>query len=274
MAAFKAYLDDSGDEIDPQHSACSLAGFLGTFDAWVVFEREWRRLLAEELNIPWLHMKDFAHYQKPFDHLNAADRIKILKALIKTIKECGLTAFGVTIRLPDLRRFNAERNRDLEALPLALYVCMNDIYVEDPWREVEMILDGFNKPYRVIQKAKAYAAGHWSDDVSQNTTCLPLKGDQNYKNVLPMQAADFIAYELKKNVESRRDWFDSTIGNDPDTWEETERRWLASKGLPYPYIRKSLQGLLETIPAQVTIWDYRILCHLDDKRGGKWSAWR
>jgi hypothetical protein len=89
-----------------------------------------------------------------------------------------------------------------------------------------------------------------------------------------MQAADFIAYELKKNVESRRDWFDSTIGDDPDTWEETERRWLASKGLPYPYIRKSLQGLLEAIPAQVTIWDYRILCHLDDKRGGKWSAWR
>ena len=62
-----------------------------------------------------------------------------------------------------------------------------------------------------------------------------------------MQAADFIAYELKKNVESRRDWFDSTIGDDPDTWEETERRWLASKGLPYPYIRKSLQGLLEAI---------------------------
>ena len=119
MEAFKAYLDDSGDEIDPQHSASSLAGFLGAFDAWAAFEREWQRLLAEELNIPWLHMKDFAHYQKPFDHLNDPDRIKILKALTKTIKECGLTAFGVTIRLPDLRRFNAERNRNLEALPLA-----------------------------------------------------------------------------------------------------------------------------------------------------------
>jgi hypothetical protein len=207
-------------------------------------------------------------------HLNEADRVKVLKALIKTIKECGLTAFGVTIRLPDLRRFNAERNRNLEALPLALYVCMNDIYVEDPWRKVQMILDKFDKPWNVIEKAKAYAAGHWSDDVSQNTEFTALKETESYKNILPMQAADFIAYEIKKNVESRRDWFDSTIGHDPDTWEETERRWLASKGLPYPYIRKSLQGLLETIPAQVTIWDYRILCHLDDKRGGKWSAWR
>ena len=35
---------------------------------------------------------------------------------------------------------------------------MNDIYVEDRWREVEMILDGFDKPCLVIQKAKAYAA--------------------------------------------------------------------------------------------------------------------
>jgi hypothetical protein len=121
---------------------------------------EWRRLLAEELNIPWLHMKDFAHYKKPFDHLNEADRVKVLKALINTIKKCGLTAFGVVIRLPDLRRFNAERDRNIEALPLALYVCMNDIYVEDPWCQVKMILDGFDKPYVVIQKAEAYAAGH------------------------------------------------------------------------------------------------------------------
>jgi hypothetical protein len=60
MAVFKAYVDDSGDEIDPQHSACSLGGFLGTFSAWAAFEVEWRRLLADELNIPWLHMKDCA----------------------------------------------------------------------------------------------------------------------------------------------------------------------------------------------------------------------
>jgi hypothetical protein len=271
MAIFKAYIDDSGDEIDPQHSACSLGGFLGSFDAWAAFEREWRRLLTE-LRIPWLHMKEFAHHLEPFDYLNEAERVTILKALINTIKECGLTGFGVVIRLPDLRRFNAERDRNIEALPLALNVCMNDIYVEDPWRKIEMILDGFDKPYQVIEKAEAYAARHWSDDVSQNTTCLPLKGCQNYKNVLPMQAADFIAYEIRKNVESRRDWFDSTMGDDPDTWEETERRWLASKGLPYPYIRKSLQGLLATVPVTVSIRDYRIFCYLDDKRGGKWSA--
>jgi hypothetical protein len=269
MAVFKAYLDDSGDDVDPQHSACSMGGFLGTFEAWAAFECEWQRLLSE-LNIPWLHMKEFAHYQKPFDHLDDADRVRVLKALIKTIKECELTAFGVTIRVPDLRRFNAERNRNLEALPLALYVCMNDIYVEDPWRKVQIILDKFDKPYNAIKKAKAYAAGHWSDDVSRNTEFLALKQTKSYKNILPMQAADFIAYEIKKNVESRRDWFDSTVGDDPDTWEETERRWLASKELP----RKSLKGLLETIRAQVTIWDYRILCHLDDKRSGRWSSWR
>jgi len=60
---------------------------------------------------------------------------------------------------------------------------------------------------------------------------------------------ELTTHELKKNVESRRDWFDSTIGNDPDTWEETERRWLASKGMlrRFPrYQRQDRERFFET----------------------------
>jgi hypothetical protein len=48
---------------------------------------------------------------------------------------------------------------------------MNDIYVADPWREVDITLDRFDKPNLVLAKAKEYAATHWSDDVSQMMTC-------------------------------------------------------------------------------------------------------
>jgi hypothetical protein len=272
MALAKAYFDDSGDDIDPQHSACSIGGFLGIADSWSAFETEWNRLLKEELNIPFLHMRTFAHHLEPFDQLTDSDRIYILKALTLTIERCGLSGFGAVIRLPDLNRFNAERSRYLEARPLALYACMNAIYVEDPDRQVEIIIDRFDKPHSVIEKAKAYAAGHWSDDVSQNATCRSLIGQESYKTSPALQAADFIVYEIKKNVEDRRDWFDSTVGDPPETWEETEKKWLASKGRPYPYLRKSLAGLLETVPVTISIWDYRLLCNIDDKREGKWSA--
>jgi hypothetical protein len=159
-----------------------------------------------------------------------------------------LSGFGAVIRLPDLQRFNRERSRQLEVLPLALYACMNDSYVADPWREVDIMLDRFDKPNLALAKAKEYAATHWSDDVSQMMTCHLLKKNaESFRTVLPLQAADFIAYEIKKNIESRREWLDESMDADPETWEKSERQWLASRGLTYPRLRRSLAGLLENI---------------------------
>ncbi len=269
MAAHKAYVDDSGDAEDPSHSACSIAGFVGTADQWAEFEREWAIQLAN-FRIPYLHMREFAHHLPPYDHLTDDERKDVLHSLIQTIKRCNLSGFGAVIRLPDLQRFNRERSHELEALPLALYACMNDIYVADPWREVDITLDRFDKPNLVLAKAKEYAATHWSDDVSQMMTCHPLKNAESFRNMLPLQAADFIAYEIKKNIESRREWLDESMDDDPETWEKSERQWLASRGRTYPSLRRSLAGLLENISVSAPVWDYRILCHLDDRRGGKW----
>ena len=61
------------------------------------------------------------------------------------------------------------------------------------------------------------------------------------------------------------------MDDDPKTWEQSERQWLASKDLPYPRIRMSLAGLLDTVQVSASVWDYRILCDLDDRRDGKWS---
>jgi hypothetical protein len=61
------------------------------------------------------------------------------------------------------------------------------------------------------------------------------------------------------------------MNDDPETWEKSERQWLANRGLTYPRLRRSLAGLLENISVSAPVWDYRIiLCHLDDRRGGKW----
>jgi hypothetical protein len=92
-----------------------------------------------------------------------------------------------------------------------------------------------------------------------------LKNAESFRTVLPLQAADFIAYEIKKNIESRREWLDEAMDDDPETWEENERQWLASRGLPYPRLRRSLAGLLNNIPVSAPVWDYRILCDFDAK---------
>lgn len=90
--------------------------------------------------------------------------------------------------------------------------------------------------------------------------------------MLPLQAADFIAYEIKKNIESRREWLNESMNDDPETWQESERQWLTSRGFTYPRLRRSLAGLLDNVTVSAPVWDYRILCHLDDRRGGKWKS--
>jgi hypothetical protein len=69
MAAYKAYVDDSGDAEDPSHSACSIAGFLGTVDQWTEFENQWAILLAH-FRIPYLHMREFAHHLRKLKESN------------------------------------------------------------------------------------------------------------------------------------------------------------------------------------------------------------
>jgi len=217
-------------------------------------------------------MREFAHRRPPFDHLTTSDRKAVLDSLIQTIKGCELGGYGAVIRLPDLKRFNRERPRKLEALPLALYACMNDIYVANPWCEVDMTLDRFDKPYSVIAKAEEYSASHWSDDVSHMIISRPLKDPASFRTVLLLQAADFIAYEIKKNIESRREWLNESMDGDPATWQESERQWLTSRGFAYPRLRKSLAGLLDSVPVSAPVWDYRVLCDLDNRRSGKWSS--
>jgi len=119
----------------------------------LIYDRH-RAIQLANFRIPYLHMREFAHHLPPYDHLTDDERKDVLHSLIQTIKRCNLSGFGAVIRLPDLQRFNRERSHELEALPLALYACMNDIYVADPWREVDITLDRFDKPNLVLAKAK------------------------------------------------------------------------------------------------------------------------
>jgi len=93
MATHKAYVDDSGSAEDPSHSACSIAGFVGTADQWAEFEREWAIQLANFF-IPYLHMREFAHHLPAFDQLKDDERKDALRALIQTINQCNLFGFG------------------------------------------------------------------------------------------------------------------------------------------------------------------------------------
>ena len=61
MAIIRGYFDDSGEEIDPQHKACSLFGYIADGNSWPGFETKWQKAL-DDAGMPYFHMKEFAHF--------------------------------------------------------------------------------------------------------------------------------------------------------------------------------------------------------------------
>jgi len=170
MADFIGYLDDSGDD-GGRHNAVVIAGYLAPQDAWYRFECGWRAAL-QKLQVPYFHMKEIA---KPTGCLakfsgkqNEPARSAFFQDLIQVIKDAGLTGVGALVRLPDLRDFNTEKSLHLEAMPLALYGCMAELYSVHRDETIELVLDRFDKAPRAVEVATEYARSHWSDDASQN----------------------------------------------------------------------------------------------------------
>jgi hypothetical protein len=251
MAVLKAYLDDSGDETDTaQHKAIALAGYIAPVSGWEVFEPQWKQVLDRE-GVSELHMTDFANFRGEFASWkgNEPRRQAFLGDLCQVIGEAGLYGIGAVVRLDDLAQFNAETGAGLEPMPLAIYWCMNAIYMHNPDQLVELRIDRMKRCRSKVEIAIEYAGSFYADDVSQTikVTCDSASGA---RHVLPLQAADFAAYEALKF--------------------ERMPRIVAQDGGPKR--RRSFDALLNAAPLCGLLIDYTFLRTLHDLRLGVWRG--
>ena len=161
------------------------------------FEARWSAAL-QLCDVPYMHMKEIPDPSSPlhkFSGRENADAKELLFAnLIGAIQRAKLWAFGAVVRLPDLQRFNSERGRAVRAVPLALYGVMNEIAAKEPPGLVEGVVDRVDKAEKQIATAVEYARTDPYRNASENVSMFFLKGsDVSFKNVLPIQAADFLA---------------------------------------------------------------------------------
>jgi hypothetical protein len=128
VVVIRAYFDNSGTQDDPQHNWVTLGGYLSNETRWEKFEAEWAANLAD-FELPYLHMKLFAHNLPPFERFkkDEAGRIKFLTNCIEIIKRAQPKAICHGIRLPDVDRFNKEFGRKIDALSFCLYLSYLDI---------------------------------------------------------------------------------------------------------------------------------------------------
>jgi hypothetical protein len=210
MAALviRSWFDDS-ERDDEKHSVSSVAGCVGTDAQWQAFERAWATDVLQRFNLDYMHMKEVKSGAGKFAKFkDEREAEELAKAIISAISNSGIHPFGAVARTRDLRRFNRSHSLPLNGYSLNIYACMRlirQIYGEGklaPADHVEMILDRIAKPEQAIATAKAYAATNdIFPDLADFVLPVALPKNNLARNVFPLQAADFVAWECRKNVE-------------------------------------------------------------------------
>jgi hypothetical protein len=297
MYALKGYFDESGDEHDARHAALSVAGYVGDTTSWPAFEERWRDVLRE-FDVPYLHMRELQHRRGAFAAWTRGDpksdvrEASFLGKLAGAIGEAGLEPFGAVISLSGLRRFNAETAAGLDAKALAIYGCVLDIRRRHAHDTIKIVFDRMDAGSATIDLAKDCAASDsYYPDARNFPVCriLPKEGPEGSRNTPGLQAADFLAWEVRKNYELKREWLESDAASpdSPDWGNSLFKWWLESriehmrrnniKELPLSVnmMRRSLSALGDAAPADEingVIWMYRTLIRAHEVRKGNWSA--
>jgi hypothetical protein len=263
VVVIRVYFDNSGTQEDPQHKVLTLGGYACNEAQWARFESAWAANLAK-WNLPYLHMKQFAHFVSP-SHIfkdNEPERIKFIAGCAKAIKDSHPKSLCHSIRLADVARFNKEYGRKIDAISFCLfmhYIEIRAAYGDN--NRVEVIIDKIEKPHLRLAKAEEYAkTDTMYSHVADTIDARPLKAPDSFINILPMQAADFLVWELRKSTENLDKWFATRKpGLSPQDWYRDLADWNMKKfGAPIKE-RKSLLALHDAVPNEGFAFDYSVL---------------
>jgi hypothetical protein len=291
---YRGWFDESGDQEDPRHTCASMAGYIGAVESWDRFETEWQGVL-DEFQIPYLHMKEFGKPIGPYaDLMKDSARDAMLTRSAEVIGVCGLSAFAAVVRTDDLRRFNRETGLQIEAYPLALHHLLGEIALRFSGKMMDLAVDRVARPYAKIDKAFEYMAAHplhpECHEIAKNFGLAPLQKGLTFRNVRAMQAADFLAWETRKSVHVKDDYFRNLKPDrTQDEWYFDLLLWSIRRqargevtvhkpGSTIGEVRnlpidesQSYDSLSEITPITGSILDYHYMSGQNHLRGGIWS---
>jgi hypothetical protein len=274
VAVNKAYADDSR----PNERIWAIAGYMGHDLQWEYFKIAWQKMLDKH-DVPYLHMKEMAKpngvYKKwnpPKEH--EQERISFFKDLTSVISESFIRPFCSIVRIDDLKRFNLETGMKLEPYPLAAYGCMTMLSRDFEGIPVEITFDRVEKISSKLQKAAAYAENDtYYPETHKQIIPIPLPQGITWRQVEPLQASDFLVWEMQRQHLSLEEWFlepDKPV--DENARNEHMDNWSLNRyGNIRPPARKSLESVVDNGPsASVIIWTYENLISAHTLRNGVW----
>jgi len=274
MAVFKGWMDDS-----QRGSIWAVGGYVGAEHRWEYFEKHWPLALAKH-GVCHFHMREmadpngcFSKWHPPQDHRQ--ELAEYFGDLAKVITDSCLVGVLSLVRMQDLKRFNTEKGLCLEAYSLAAYGCMLVAVRDNPGWSIELVFDHTDKVASKLAIARDYADSdnYEGPEAFGKITALPLPKSLTAKEIPAIQAADFFAWEFRKNHENVSEWFDLVDRpDDPDeAWEHMQQWSLRKFGSSVPPRRKSANALLDGNEFYPLVWDYKTICEAHELRGGVWQ---
>lgn len=199
ISSYSLYCDAAGGK---DHGFIVVAGYLSTYEKWLGFNREWNLLLAA-YDLPYFHMKEFAPSNGPFENWKGDEgrRAAFLARAATIIKDHVLRSFACVVPV-DLFSKVSERHplKDVAGCPYALAAksCAAKASNAMPGLREEITFfyedgdKGKGELMRIMER-DGYPAPIFRP--SRNR----MKGDRMVRGLVPLQAADFAAYEVRKH---------------------------------------------------------------------------
>lgn len=196
------------------------------------------------------------------------------------VYQLSLTDAGITqqvcngIRLKDVRQFNQERNRDIDPFSFCLYIAFVDVQ-ERVGRQihVDLVIDRLSKATKKIYIAEEYARTcSFYNNPASNIAARSLPQDLSFKDILPLQAADFLVWELRKSQDKYDEWFETRrSGSEEGQWFPELYDWSIRKWRTPLNERKSLLALDAACRNDGAFITYRTLVKADEFHPNGWG---
>jgi Protein of unknown function (DUF3800) len=199
MVIFDAYFDESGTHQGAD--ALTVAGYVSTPERWIVFEQEWNAALSE-YGLDHFHMTKFVNRAPAYKDWTDIERRKRYARLVGIIERNTVASVGTVIPRKLFDSIMSEKAKRICGGPYGLAVSATFIFLARLVKErrpdgcVAYVFESGVAGYGEILKV---LVENEQDPSTKEFFRLLSFRFENKRQLVPLQAADILAYELYKH---------------------------------------------------------------------------
>jgi hypothetical protein len=208
MLMLTGFFDETGSSKDPTQRIVGMGGLLAPATGWETFERKWKRAL-KEFDVPYFHMKEFAHSTNVFEDWKGREiiRRKLFSKLIKAMESAYPIPIAATVPkdVYDATYGEYPLFEKEDIYHEALHFCISGLvgirHTMGQLDESEKVAIVFSQHEEFRSHVlKRYDKLIKEFEPFQKISAISFA---DMRELVPLQAADLVAYELKKEHERR-----------------------------------------------------------------------